>query len=301
MKSGDSTSVFAIDRKPSALQLTSQAAGREVVARWNGAGASDSSRIALYLDDDDKGFDGTYIGSVKESAGEFHFMMTDTLPLCGYYLYGMRVGSGGDGSMIYSATYHPNPKSSLFPPVNIHAVATPAGDVTVTWDKTSEPGVLQYLIRVTDKDGRDSIYAPVDFNYTMATIHVDDWQTKKIAMVSRNDGNRQGCWSDPISFDLAGVEDRITGGDRSVGIEIFIAPQPVTTRTTLYANLTRSARLTIDLYDMEGRKVMPLKEGIFEPGTVRAEIDAATLPSGVYIVRIAGDGIAASKTITVRK
>ena len=120
-------------------------------------------------------------------------------------------------------------------------------------------------------------------------------------MVSRNDGNRQGCWSDPVGFTIAGVEDRITGGDRSAGIEMFIAPQPVTTRTTVYANLTRSARLTIDLYDMEGRKVMPLKEGIFEPGTVRAEIDAATLPSGVYIVRIAGDGIAASRKITVRK
>ncbi|MEP7218556.1 MAG: T9SS type A sorting domain-containing protein, partial [Bacteroidota bacterium] len=299
--SGDSTSVVGIDKQAAAFKVTAGANGREVVARWNGSGASDSSRVALYLDNDQKGFNGIYVGSVNESAGEFHYTMTDSLPDCGYYLYAMRVGTGGDGSSIYSDTYLPNPKTSLFPPANLHAVATPAGDVTVTWDQTSEPGVLQHIIRVTDKDGNDSLYTPIDFNYTMATIHVDDWGTKKISIVSRNDANRQGCWSEPVSFVLADVEERITGGDHSVGIEIHVAPQPVINRTTIFANLTGSAHLSIDLYDIDGRKVMLLKEGTFERGTLRADLDASKLPAGIYIIRIVGDGISGSKKISVGK
>ncbi|MBS1912281.1 MAG: T9SS type A sorting domain-containing protein [Bacteroidetes bacterium] len=297
---GDSVYAWARYQDNSSFTFSSETQGRTIVAHWGGAASSPNATVDLFLDNDQQGYDGAYIGTAKVSDGEFRFTMTDSLPECGYYIYAMRNDSGQLSSS-YSPTYHANPKLWLPAPANIQAVATASGDVTVTWLASPDPNALMYAVRVSDPTGHDSVYTTVNLNYTMATIHVENWQSKHISIQTLGENNTNGCWSDPVSMTLAGVDDPVTGGDRSQEVEMTVAPQPATNIATVFANLTRAAEISIDLYDANGRKVMPLRHGGFEPGTVRTDIDATSLPNGIYIVRLSGSGLAASRKIVVRK
>jgi len=56
------------------------------------------------------------------------------------------------------------------------------------------------------------------------------------------------------------------------------------------------------LYDASGREVKALFQGTPEAGTAQeVSIDASGLPSGVYLIRLAGVDFAATQTITLIK
>ncbi len=295
----DSVYTWGRYRDMPAFTFASETQGRTIVARWSGATVSPNATMNLYIDNDQEGYDGAFIGTVPAALGEFRYTLSDSLPECGYYIYAMRIDTGSL-TKAYSPVYHANAKSWLAAPGNIQAVATPAGDVTVTWSPSPDPKALTYAIQVSDPAGHDSVYATVNLNYTMVQIHVENWQNKKISIRTLGEENLSGCWSDPVSFTLSGVEDAVTGNDRTQGAEVAVSPHPVGIHSTVFVNLERSTQLSIELYTATGEKVATLAEGTFGPGTARAELMASELPNGVYFVRIAGDGINASRKIIVR-
>lgn len=295
---GDSIHIWAKYRSNTGFNFNSEAQGRTIIARWSGATNSPNAQVDLFLDKDQQGMDGVFIGTVAASAGEFRYTMTDSLPECGYYIYAMRNDSGAL-STAYSPLLHDNAKTALAPPTNIQAEATAAGDATITWNASSDPKVMAYAVRVTDADGKDSVYTTRNFNFTMAQIHIENWQGKRISIQSAGDDNLTGCWSEPVSLSLAGVEEYVAGGGRSQDVEMHVAPLPVRNHSTIMVNVLKNEPFDIDLYDIEGRRVMPLRHDVVEPGTVRVDLDASSLPNGIYIVRVTGAGIFGSKKIIV--
>ncbi|MCD6588853.1 MAG: T9SS type A sorting domain-containing protein [Candidatus Fermentibacteraceae bacterium] len=53
--------------------------------------------------------------------------------------------------------------------------------------------------------------------------------------------------------------------------------------------------MTTGLYDTSGRLVSRTTESFYSPGSHTVIIDTENLPSGVYILRLATDGTAASQ------
>lgn len=296
--SDDSIYIWARYRDNTGFNFSSETQGRTIVARWSGATNSPNARVDLFIDQDRDGMDGVFIGTAAVSAGEFRYTMTDSLPACGYYIYAMRNDSGALAT-VYSPTFHDNAKTALAPPTSIQAEATAAGDATITWNASADPKVMAYAVRVTDTDGKDSVYTTRNFNFTMAQIHIQNWQGKRISIQSTGENNLTGCWSAPVSLSLAGVEEYVAGSARSQDVEMHVAPLPVRSRSTILVNVMKSAPFDIDLYDIEGRKVMPLRHDVVEPGTVRVDLDASSLPNGIYFVRVTGAGISGSKKIVV--
>jgi hypothetical protein len=299
-KAGDSVSVWGIPAKRSDFQFSSQEQGRTIQAQWSGAGAPTGSTVSFYLDTDNRDYDGIFIGSADESTGAFSYTMTDSLPDCGYYIYAMRNDSLSISS-IYSPTYFANPKSWLMAPTGIQAVATPAGEATITWNPSADPNALMYQIRVTDKNGVDSIYTSTGFNYTMAQLHIDDWQTKRVSIQTIGDNNLSGCWSDPVAIAMLGVDHQAVTGAAPQQLETFVAPNPSGDRATLFVNLSRQARLQVELYDAAGRHIATVAQGTFEAGTFRHEVDVTGLPNGSYVIRITGDGLEGTQMLVVRR
>jgi len=290
---GDSVAIEGLFRERPDFVLATERAGSEITARWNNVGRTENSEISLFLDVDQEGFDGIFVGSTDEASGEYRFTLSDSLPDCGYYVYGVR-NTGGRISSDYSETYYDFPKTFLQPPSNIVATATNDGNVVVTWDKSPDPKALAYLIKVTDQTGRDSIYTSESFTYTMTSIHVTDWQQKTISMRTLGDGELRGCWSDPVGFVLADVDD-VTGGrlPRSP-LRMHVAPNPATERATVFVNLNRDGMVIIELFSVDGRKVRTLLASMEPAGTVRTDIDLTTLATGAYLVRVTtteGNGV----------
>jgi hypothetical protein len=78
-------------------------------------------------------------------------------------------------------------------------------------------------------------------------------------------------------------------------------PNPFNPATTIEYQLPRSADVTLEIFDILGRKVQTLVEGQREPGPHRVVWDAGEYPSGIYFYRLrAGDLIETKKMVLLK-
>ena len=67
-------------------------------------------------------------------------------------------------------------------------------------------------------------------------------------------------------------------------------PNPFSRRTTLPITLDRPKEISIDVFDILGRRVRSLKNGIMPQGLHEISFDARELPKGVYFLRVVAEG-----------
>jgi hypothetical protein len=88
----------------------------------------------------------------------------------------------------------------------------------------------------------------------------------------------------------SGVEDLVLARPH----EHFAAPNPFNPNTTIYFNTVRSGPVTVQIYDVQGRRVRELQRNVWMPtGPGRLEWDGKddaglTVASGVYMYQIRG-------------
>jgi len=77
-------------------------------------------------------------------------------------------------------------------------------------------------------------------------------------------------------------------------------PNPVSSTATLSFAVKDQAEARVAVYDMLGRKVSTLFEGRPTPGeSTRVRLDAGSLPSGSYIIRLRADGQTETQRMTI--
>jgi len=78
------------------------------------------------------------------------------------------------------------------------------------------------------------------------------------------------------------------------------SPNPVSSTAMLSFAVKAQAKATVAVYDMLGRKVATLFEGVPTPGeNTRLQLDTSSLPSGAYIIRLRADGKTETRRMTV--
>lgn len=79
-----------------------------------------------------------------------------------------------------------------------------------------------------------------------------------------------------------------------------MAPHPVKSTSSSMLQVQRAGVVTVELYDLLGRRVQVLHDGPMQPSTPLAlTVDAERLPSGVYFLRARGDGFQTTQRISV--
>lgn len=68
-------------------------------------------------------------------------------------------------------------------------------------------------------------------------------------------------------------------------------PNPFNPATTLTVRIEATSRVTVRVYDLTGRPVATLVDGVLSAGTHDLRFDAAGLPSGSYLVRMEAPGV----------
>jgi hypothetical protein len=63
-------------------------------------------------------------------------------------------------------------------------------------------------------------------------------------------------------------------------------PNPFNPQTTITFSLEESAQVRLSVYDMLGRELQVLVNGVLQPGSYDATFDAGELPSGTYLYRL---------------
>jgi hypothetical protein len=78
-------------------------------------------------------------------------------------------------------------------------------------------------------------------------------------------------------------------------------PNPFNPFTTIHYQIPSRAHVTLTVFDLLGREVATLVDGMEEPGEKRATFDGSALASGVYFYRLrAGDFVQTRKLVLVR-
>ena len=80
------------------------------------------------------------------------------------------------------------------------------------------------------------------------------------------------------------------------------APNPTGGAATFTVRPAQSERVTVDLVDLLGRRVIVLHDGPLAGGAEhRFVVAAGTLPAGVYVVRVSGAGLRETRRVTVAR
>ncbi len=85
------------------------------------------------------------------------------------------------------------------------------------------------------------------------------------------------------------------------GAALGVYPTPFSERTTVRYALEDAAEVRVAVYDVLGRRVALLAEGMAEAGPHEATFEADGLPSGVYLVRLEAGGRVQTQQITLMK
>ena len=79
-------------------------------------------------------------------------------------------------------------------------------------------------------------------------------------------------------------------------------PNPFNPQTQFSLSVARAQQVQVSVFDVVGRRVAVLHDGIIEAQTTQAfRFEAGSLPSGLYLVRVLGERFLTSHTITLVK
>jgi len=76
-------------------------------------------------------------------------------------------------------------------------------------------------------------------------------------------------------------------------------PNPVNASTAIHFSIPEPSLVSINLYDVTGKKIAEIVNGFYSSGTFEATFDASHLPSGVYIYRMTAGGFTQTKSFVV--
>jgi hypothetical protein len=88
-----------------------------------------------------------------------------------------------------------------------------------------------------------------------------------------------------------------SAGPEATSLAVY--PNPTAGRATVTLALSAAAEVRAAVYDVLGREVAVLHDGPLAAGEHELALDTAKLPAGVYVVRATGNGLAATRRITV--
>lgn len=78
-------------------------------------------------------------------------------------------------------------------------------------------------------------------------------------------------------------------------------PNPFNSSTIIKFHIPKNENITIKLYDILGRYVLTLINEIKSPGIYQIELNASSLPSGIYFYKLTSDSFTSSKRLVLLK
>lgn len=84
-------------------------------------------------------------------------------------------------------------------------------------------------------------------------------------------------------------------------VALNVAPNPVAASARVALDLPVAQAVSVELFDVRGRRVATLHEGEAAAGRLDLPVDASALPAGVYIVRVAGETVQLTERFTVAR
>ncbi len=98
---------------------------------------------------------------------------------------------------------------------------------------------------------------------------------------------------------LSGLATPAEGGPEALSLALTVGPNPTRGAATVRFWLDRAQDVRLALYDVLGREVSVVTQGAYGVGEQTARVETSALTAGVYVLRLAGEAAAASRTLSV--
>jgi hypothetical protein len=103
---------------------------------------------------------------------------------------------------------------------------------------------------------------------------------------------------DPVNDAYGGEQENATGGD-SPGIVLF--PNPAREKGTVRLDLSTPGPVSMELFDILGRKVGDVYDGFVPAGQISIEWKKRDLPTGCYFLSVRGQDFRETRSLTIIK
>lgn len=100
------------------------------------------------------------------------------------------------------------------------------------------------------------------------------------------------------------IRERLTSVEEELPMKLSLEqnyPNPFNPVTTISFSLPEASFVRLAVFDMSGKEVISLVEGVRNAGTHSVQVDAARLPSGVYIYRLQSEQSILTRKMTLLK
>lgn len=291
----DSISVQTSAPKP-ALVMHASVVGNKLHVEWNSTDLPSNASILLYVDDNDNGFDGTYIDSVGVGAQFVDIPLTDSVAPCKFHVYGV-LQSMQVSLMEYAPDELSNTAYSLKSPTGLSAVSNQAGSTTISWNPITDPQVASVGVFL---NGTDELLAAANSTETSTTVQIDNHEAKMLRVVAMTINGRKSCESDAISIITDVQEDDWnvvrTGGN----MMLAVSPNPAynSVRIKISAFEATSGRLIVS--DANGNFVF-VQHLVSPSADETITINTANLSTGVYYVMYAAGNSTVGQQLLIIK
>lgn len=102
-----------------------------------------------------------------------------------------------------------------------------------------------------------------------------------------------------LAIDFLTVDDGASPKEIAEGLSVP-KPNPVRATSTVTVAVARGQEVSVEVFDVTGRRVQTLYDGILAGGRAeRLTIDANSLPAGVYVIRATGEDVVKTRRVTV--
>jgi hypothetical protein len=211
-------------------------------------------------------------------------------------------------------TYIANFVSKVLPPENVYANGVAGENVVINWQEHPNTNVMQYQIWRAIKHGKTGQLEPpyqigtvnrgttnfTDYDFIVTNTFIDCLLHYDVRAVYQNAGVT--LYSDPsyiaatfgtIGPAKKGVNTKSIASIERISVDIY--PNPFNPSTSINYQLPLGTQYIVSLkiYDMIGREVTVLTDGIKGAGYYSVLFDASYLSSGIYFARFTaspGDG-----------
>lgn len=194
------------------------------------------------------------------------------------------------------------------PPQNVQVAATPPDeygyrDARVTWQANPEPDLAGYELwrRITGVCGNGVWYlratlnaSATEFIDSLSTVGYGNDCTAEYKLRAKNSVNEFSDYSATVSIGFSSLFFKASP-DHARSVPTMYAlhgayPNPFNPSTQINFDLPENGFVTLDVFDVLGRRIENLMNGYREADYYRVVWDASQHASGVYIVRLSATG-----------
>jgi hypothetical protein len=229
---------------------------------------------------------------------------TNTEPLKSNTTYNWRVNGINQSDSLFGEPKVSDWSSIYTFETGISLLSTPISEIpyegqenvgkSVTYQWSNSESSYSYHLQVST----DSMFSSVDFEYSLIDSNVYnssdslEVNTQYFWRVRSQVGNDQfySDWSDTISFTTGirtSTEPNTTPSSFSLQQNY---PNPFNPTTTITYSLPQSGMVTLNVYDITGRFITTLVDGVKGVGTHSVQFEGSSLSSGMYVYTLETDG-----------